>query len=109
MTPNEYQKLSTRTMNPNLNLQESLDNMAYGIVGEVGEVIDLLKKSKFQGHELNKDKLQEEIGDVMFYIANLCTLNNISLEVVLENNVDKLKKRYPGGFKVSDSVNREEK
>ena len=103
----EYQRLSTRTLNPELSHSEQVDNMVYGIVGEIGEVIDLLKKSKFQGHELDVDKLSEEIGDVMFYVANLCTLHDLDIGEILNKNHIKLLERYPDGFKSSDSINRE--
>jgi hypothetical protein len=41
----------------------------YGIIGEVGEVIDLLKKVEFQSHELNIEKLTSELGDCFWYCA----------------------------------------
>ena len=108
MDINQYQELSVRTMNNKLTANEKVDNMVYGITGEWGEVVDLLKKHKFQGHELIKHKLTEEIGDVMFYIANLCTLYSIDMRDVLHINYNKLLKRYPDGFSENKSVNRED-
>ena len=106
MNMNLYQRLSTRTLNPKLSRFEQIDNMVYGITGEIGEVVDLLKKHRFQGHEIDVDKLSEEIGDVMFYISNLATLYSLDMEEILNANHVKLLERYPDGFKVSDSVNR---
>lgn len=83
-------------------------NGILGLCGETGEVSDHIKKHVFQGHELNKDKLVNELGDVCWYIAILAKSLNVDLETVMEKNVEKLKKRYPDGFKVMDSINRKD-
>jgi len=104
---NEYQKLALRTANSN-NSNDLLMNGILGLCGETGEVSDHIKKHVFQGHELNKDKLVNELGDVCWYIAILAKSLNVDLETVMEKNVEKLKKRYPDGFKVMDSINRKD-
>ena len=71
---------------------------ALGLAGESGEVADLLKKHLGHGHPLDVDKLRAELGDVLWYIAALCTLYNITLDSVAATNIDKLRKRYPDGF-----------
>ena len=63
MKINEYQKLAMRNLNPALNNDEVLLNGVMGLCGESGEVIDILKKHLSQGHELNKEKMAEELGD----------------------------------------------
>ena len=71
MEMNEYQKLAMRTDDPqkyNSGLNR-LINALMGLNGEAGEAIDLLKKALFQGHELEKDKLIEELGDNLWYLA----------------------------------------
>lgn len=103
----EFQKLSRRTLNKELNQVEQLSNMIIGIMGESGEVADALKKHLFQYHPLDVEHLAEEMGDVMFYIVNLATLIGIEMEDVLEKNVRKLEKRYPNGFNSENSINRE--
>ena len=102
-----YQELSVRTLNMDLTANEQLMNMGAGLCGEGGEIIDTLKKALYQGHELDKDNLAEEIGDVMFYLVNLATLLGFNIEDILQGNVDKLKKRYPNGFDADRSINRE--
>lgn len=67
---------------------------------------DLLKKHVFHGYELDRDKLAKELGDVMWYVATIVTTANLSLEDIAEKNIEKLRKRYPNGFKTEDSVNR---
>ena len=107
MTINEYQKLAMTTLNKELSNEQALLNGCMGLCGESGEVIDLLKKHLSQGHDLNKEKMIEEIGDVTWYIAEIAYALNVDLETVLTKNIEKLKKRYPEGFSVERSLNRE--
>lgn len=108
MTINEYQELAMTTLNKDLSKKEVLINGVMGLCGESGEAIDLVKKWLAQGHELDEEKLIKEIGDVAWYIAEIATALGVKLEEVLAANIDKLKKRYPDGFKYSDSLNRTE-
>lgn len=68
----EYQVEARRTMDQNLTPEERIELCLWGIPGEVGEVIDLYKKERFHRHPRDKDKYRKEIGDVVWYIANLC-------------------------------------
>lgn len=68
----EYQQQARRTMDQTLTPEERIELCLYGIVGEVGEVIDLYKKERFHRHPRDKDKYRKEIGDVVWYVANLC-------------------------------------
>ncbi len=106
MKINEYQDLAMTTINKELSKDNVLINAAMGLCGESGEVIDLIKKWFAQGHELNKAKLIEELGDVAWYIAEACYALDVKLEDVLISNIEKLKKRYPNGFNKNDSINR---
>ena len=76
--------------------------------GESGECIDILKKHEFQGHELNKDKLLDELGDVLWYVTQAAVGISATLEDVAQHNVEKLRRRYPEGFSADRSVNRAE-
>ena len=105
MTANEYQKLAFVTAGTT-DAEEMLMNGALGLNGEAGEVADIIKKYKFQGHELDREHLAEEISDVMWYIALLATALDTNLESIMEMNIDKLKARFPDGFDVDKSVNR---
>ncbi len=108
MKINEYQKLAMRNLNPALNNDEVLLNGVMGLCGESGEVIDILKKHLSQGHELNKEKMAEELGDVAWYLAETAYALGYDLEEILQMNIDKLKKRYPDGFRVEDSIHRKD-
>lgn len=108
MTINEYQKLAMVTLNPELDKKDVLINGVMGLCGESGEVIDIVKKHLAQGHELDKEKLANELGDVAWYLAETATAIGYDLEDIFQMNIDKLKKRYPDGFSVEKSVNRDE-
>lgn len=83
-------------------------NGVLGLAGESGECCDIIKKYKFQGHPLNKEDLIEEIGDVLWYVAQTASGLGITLEEVAQCNLDKLHKRYHGNtFHSEDSINRE--
>lgn len=108
MTINEYQKLAMVTLNPALDKKDVLINGVMGLCGESGEAIDIVKKHLAQGHELDKEKLAKELGDVAWYLAETATAIGYDLEDIFQMNIDKLKKRYPEGFSVEKSVNRNE-
>ena len=108
MTINEYQRLAMVTANRALSQKEMLQNGVMGLCGEAGETIDIVKKHLFHGHELSRDKLLEELGDVAWYLAETCTALGAELEDVLEQNIAKLKKRYPEVFVRERSIHREE-
>ena len=107
MTINEYQKLAMTTLNPALSERDVLINAVMGLCGESGEAIDIVKKHLAQGHELDREHLIKELGDIAWYLAEAATVLGVDLEEVLQRNIDKLKARYPDGFNVQKSVNRE--
>lgn len=107
MKLSEYQREVERTTVTNIYAQESLIMASMGLAGETGEVVDLLKKHLFHGHSLEKDKVIKELGDVLWYLSALCNTLHISLEDVIEANVAKLRARYPDGFDIERSINRE--
>ncbi len=108
MDINEYQKLAMQTLNKDIKKEDILINAGMGLCGESGEFIDLIKKHLFQGHNLNKDDLIKELGDVAWYLAEGAYALDIDLEEVLIKNIEKLKKRFPNGFDSDKSINREE-
>lgn len=108
LTANEYQQLALRTFNgTHYGSQSGIINGIMGLCGESGECIDILKKHLFQGHDLDKEHLKEELGDVAWYLAVSSHCLGFDLETVLQDNIRKLKKRYPDGFAADRSVNRE--
>ena len=108
MTINEYQKLAMKTLNPELNEKDILINGVMGLCGESGEAIDIVKKWLAQGHELDKEGLAKELGDICWYLAETATALGCDLEDIMAANIEKLKKRYPEGFDSERSINRVE-
>ena len=108
MTINEYQKLAMTTLNPTLSEKDVLINGVMGLCGESGEAIDIVKKWLAQGHELDKEKLAKELGDICWYLAETATALGLSLEDIMAANLEKLRKRYPEGFDAEQSVNRKD-
>lgn len=74
---------------------------ALGLAGEAGEVCDLLKKVHGHGKAYDADKMKKELGDVLWYLANLASAHGFNLSEVAEANVEKLQARYPNGFTVA--------
>ena len=83
---------------------------AVGISAEGGEFMEIVKKMVFQGKPWNDDNREHliiELGDVMWYVMQACMALDVPIEDVIAGNVEKLKKRYPGGeFDVYKSENR---
>lgn len=106
MSANEYQRLALRTANTELDSSEQLINGLMGLCGEAGEAIDIAKKWLFQGHELDADHLAKELSDCAWYLAIAADSIGYDLGAILQMNIDKLKKRYPDGFKSELSQHR---
>ena len=89
---------------------ERLLTAGVGINAEGGEFLEIIKKMVFQGKPWNEDNREHliiELGDIMWYVAQACMALEVSFDEVVETNVNKLKKRYPGGeFDVFKSENR---
>ena len=108
MTINEYQTAALRTAQTDkLTASELLLNSALGLCGESGEVADLVKKHRFQGHDLDIDHVAKELGDISWYLAVGAYAIGYDLEKILQMNVDKLKARYPDGFSTDRSLHRD--
>lgn len=108
MEINEYQQLAMRTSNKVLTQYEHLLNGALGLAGESGEVADLLKKNRMQGHPLDFVHVAKELGDICWYVAETASAIGYDLETILQMNVEKLKARYPEGFSAERSLHRQE-
>ena len=98
-----YQALAARTLG-----DSRLEVLALGLAGEAGEVADMVKKHVGHGHPLDEVKLAKELGDVAWYIANICTSQNLEFSTILHMNIAKLRERYPDGFSSEASINRKE-
>ena len=108
MTINEYQTEAWRTeQTDKLLASDLLINAALGLCGESGEVADIVKKFRFQGHDLDFEHIAKELGDIAWYLAVGAYAIGYDLEKILQMNVDKLKARYPDGFSTDRSLHRD--
>lgn len=125
MTGNEYQKLAMRTNDGEASkrLGTLLDawvdcidipdfggmvNGCFGLAGESGEVLYIVKKWIFHEKGLDRDHLKKELGDVMWYVAMICESAGFTLDEIMKMNIDKLKSRYPEGFDTQRANHRQE-
>ena len=109
MTINEYQAAALRTAQTEKFLaSDLLLNSALGLCGESGEVADLVKKHRFQGHDLDFDHIAKELGDIAWYLAVGAYAIGLDLESIFRMNIEKLKARYPDGFSTDRSLHRAE-
>ena len=111
MDASKYQQLAARTLIDTPGFEISGTNMmiiwnAIGLAGEAGEVCDLVKKGIFHQHGIDREKMVKELGDVMWYIAALCTKLDMDLSVIMDANIRKLQTRYPDGYSSADSQRR---
>ena len=106
-TFDEYQRAARRTQNENLQLWQQREHALYGLASEVGEVLGIHQKIH-QGHPMDEAALQNEIGDVMWFVAELCDVYGWHMSEIATLNIDKLRERYPVRFTVEYSLNRKE-
>ncbi len=85
---------------------------AIGLSSEGGEFSEIVKKCVFQGKPMDEDTIfhmKRELGDIMWYWISACRALDLDPNEVVEENVNKLKARYPGGeFDVHYSENRQD-
>ena len=108
MTLNEYQALAQRTSNRALTADGHLVNGVLGLAGEAGECADLVKKHYYQDGRAIVHMLEDELGDVLWYVAETAAALGVTMEDVARHNVEKLRRRYPEGFEAERSLHREE-
>ena len=131
MTANEYQVLAARTINKNLTPLGATQHALFGMASEVGELHGIFQKKLQHGNDLMlssdtvnvmyydgtvkqienqyvTEHAKKEVGDILWMIAEFCTVNDWDLEDIMQMNIDKLKARYPDGFSVEKSLHRKE-
>ncbi|MGY0013268.1 nucleoside triphosphate pyrophosphohydrolase family protein [Bacillus anthracis] len=103
---NDYQEKALRTWNKEGLKTERMANVALGLAGEAGEVADLIKKTNYHGHTIERKELIKELGDILYYVSVGAHELGYTLQEIAEININKLAKRYPEGFSVVASINR---
>lgn len=102
-----YQQLASRTAGAGGNGDRRLIISALGLAGEAGEFANFVKKMTAHGHDISKDTFIDELGDILWYVAEAASSLELDLSEIADNNVKKLRKRYPEGFSEERSINRE--
>ena len=105
LTIRDFYRLAKRTINPKLTFEQVRNHALFGIASECGEIHEQYQKV-YQGHELQPERVMDEMGDLMWFLMELCFAEGIDPEEVLEFNVHKLNQRYPEGFDPERSKNR---
>lgn len=82
---------------------------ALGMSGEAGEFLDAVKKTFIYNKPLDVENAKEELGDQLWYIALACRTLNVSFEELMQENIDKLAKRYPEKYTDEDAITRADK
>lgn len=101
-----YQMLARRTQNPVLTPDEKRAHALCGLASEIGEIMSLHQHQIQDGRRLDRKELAKEIGDVEWFIAELCDCYNMQMDAIAFENIEKLKKRYPDGFDEERSIHR---
>lgn len=112
----DYIEQATRTATGDvLNISERLCEIdiihllhgAMGICTEGGELLDALKKHIYYGKGLDTVNIVEELGDVLWYVALICRTLGVSLDEVMQKNIEKLRTRYPENFSETNALFRD--
>lgn len=108
LTMNKYQELANRTAGAGVDGERRLIIAALGLAGEAGEFANMVKKLTAHGHDISVEVLSEELGDILWYLAEAATACDVKLDDLAAQNVEKLRARYPDGFSQERSRNRKE-
>ena len=101
---NEYQSEAKKTaVYP---VDKAVEYLTLGLSSEAGEVADKVKKSIRDGHQLNRTEMAKELGDVLWYVANLSDVLGLDLLSVVNLNIVKLQSRQERGVLVGSGDNR---
>lgn len=103
-----YQENAARTANDKQDRDKRLTIAGLGLNGEAGEVADIIKKHIGHGHDLDVDMISDELGDVLWYIAEIASCLDLNIYDIAMNNIRKLVNRYPDGFSEERSKKRNE-
>ena len=106
MNANVYQTMAMQTAGELPELSDKLAAAALGLCGEAGEFADHVKKYFYHGHDLDNARVRKELGDILWYAALACEALETRLGDVMEENIIKLRERYPEGFSWAASVDR---
>lgn len=109
MTLDQYQRLAMRTAKDFGDLRQNLIHAGLGVTSDAGEVADVIKSHAVYGKELDVKHLIEELGDTLWYIALAASTVGYSLAEVAQQNIEKLRLRYPDKYSDELAIKRLDK
>jgi NTP pyrophosphatase (non-canonical NTP hydrolase) len=98
----EYQMLCKLSAKKFETPEKEILTWGLGITGEAGDVASCIKKT-FAHDNDQRAGIRENIGDTMWYVAMICNFFEWDMQDILDENIAKLKKRYPQGFTINDA------
>lgn len=75
---------------------------ALGLAGEAGEYVEIIKKEYYHRKRFNREAKLKELGDILWYLAIAADYEGFTLEEVARSNLEKLRTRYPNGFRTQE-------
>lgn len=110
MRPDDYQVEVQRTESKNLSMLETFQPVYHAVIGistEAGEALDTVKKQLIYGKPIDFTNLDEEMGDLLWYIAVYLNWRGKTFEQVMQQNIDKLRVRFPEKFTEAHALHRD--
>jgi NTP pyrophosphatase (non-canonical NTP hydrolase) len=104
----QYEEAAMRTMSKQtaMDFNSRMNTAALGLAGESGEFAELWKKYMYHNHPFDEGRLAKEVGDILWYCALAARALGTSLERIAEDNIEKLRFRYPDAFDPDRSMNK---
>jgi len=96
MNLRDYQKLCQASAKKFKRKEDAINCWALGVAGEAGDVAGCVKKTLYHNND-QRTGIKENLGDTLWYMAMVCNFYGWDLADVLEENIAKLKARYPRG------------
>lgn len=93
-----YPTIVDFTRNKKIGIIEEIKDYSMGLCGEVGELVDLMKKMMYHDKDVQPVDVLLELGDIMYYLTAISMVLGFDIDLVAMNNNTKLLARYPNGF-----------
>ncbi len=105
MNLKEYQEACKRTAKKFETPEKEILTWGLGIAGEAGDIAGCIKKTYAHDND-QRQGIKENIGDMLWYAAMVCNFFNWDMDEILNENIEKLKKRYPDGKFTTEQAKR---
>ena len=100
----DYENIAKKVNDPKL---QRMLHAVYGLSTEAGEMLDQYKRHIYYGAPLDLVNVEEEMGDLFWYLAILSDTIGVPFEQIMDKNIAKLKARYGSKFTQDAAVTRD--